>query len=75
MELLSLSDPTHKSNTKKSEECKTTQFFIEKLNLVMCATKDVKYTRVLTTSLSVVMGTKHHHEEHLLGYYAKEIRR
>ena len=47
-------------------------FFIENLNLVVCATTDMKYTRVLTTVLCVVMGNKHHCEEHLLGYYAQD---
>ena len=59
----------------KSEECGITQLFIENLNLSMCAMTDMKDTCVLTTVLSVVTGTKHHHEEHLLGYYAQDIRR
>ena len=53
---------------KKSEECGRTQLFIENLNLVMCATTDTKDDRVLTTVLCDVTGTKHHREEHLLGY-------
>ena len=60
---------------EKGEECGTTQLFIENLNLVMCATTDTKYNRVLTTVLRVITGTKHHREEHLLGYYAQDIRR
>ena len=48
--------------------------FIDKLNLVMCATTDTKDTWVLTTGLCFVTGTKHHRKEHLLGYYAQDIR-
>ena len=50
------------------------RLFVENLNLVMCVTTDTKDTRVLTTVLRVVTGTKHHRKAHLLGYYAQDIR-
>ena len=48
--------------------------FIDNINPMMCATTDTKYTCVLTIVLRVVTGTKHHNKEHLLGYYAQDIR-
>ena len=48
--------------------------FYSNRDVVDCATTDTKYTCVLTIVLRVVTGTKHHNKEHLLGYYAQDIR-